>query len=141
MRRKHSRRWHPALAGLLALVSLGIAATALAQYGHPLKGSWSGDWGPDAKTRNRILLEINWDGKALTGAVNPGAAGAATFTKVMAEPVVPTYDAWTVRIEAGGKEGPIVIDGKVINLGSYNRTMSGTWTQAGRKGDFKLTRN
>jgi hypothetical protein len=95
----------------------------------------------DAKTRSRVLLEIHWDGKALTGAVNPGAPNVANFTKATAEPVVPTYEAWTLHIEATGKEGPIVIDGKVVNLGSYNRTMSGTWTQGGKKGDFKLTRN
>jgi hypothetical protein len=126
---------------LVGLLSLSLAVTTLAQYGHPLKGSWSGDWGPNATTRNRVLLEFHWDGKALTGAVNPGAPDAATFTKATAEPVVPTYDAWNVHVEATGKGGPIVIDGKVINLGSYNRTMSGTWTEGGKKGDFKVTRN
>src|SRR5262245_13070275 len=32
--------------GLLVAVSLSLlAAPALAQFGHPLKGTWSGDWG------------------------------------------------------------------------------------------------
>jgi hypothetical protein len=35
----------------------------------------------------------------------------------------------------------VVIEGKLVNLGAYNRTISGTWTQGGQKGDFKLTRN
>ena len=44
--------------------------------------------------------------------------------------------------EGAGKRVPIVIEGKVVNLGSYDRTMSGTWTPGRRqKGDFKLTRN
>jgi hypothetical protein len=34
-----------------------------------------------------------------------------------------------------------VIDGKLANLGSYNRTLSGSWTSGGTKGDFKLTRD
>jgi hypothetical protein len=34
-----------------------------------------------------------------------------------------------------------VIDGTVSNLGSYNRTLSGTWTQGATKGDFTLTRD
>ena len=34
-----------------------------------------------------------------------------------------------------------VIDGKLSNLGSYNRTLTGTWTQGATKGDFKLTRD
>ena len=120
------------------IVALIVASTALAQFGHPLKGSWSGDWGPNEKTRNRVLIDLNWDGKAVTGIVNPGAADAITLTRVTAEPVVPTYDAWTVRMEG---PGGLVIEGKVVNLGSANRTMSGTWTQGGQKGNFALTRN
>ena len=125
-------------AGLIGFaICLTIAATALAQYGHPLKGQWSGDWGPDAKTRNRVLVDLDWNGKAVVGTLNPGSPNAIPFTNITAEPVVPTYDAWNVRMEAKG----LVIEGKLVNLGAYNRTMSGTWTQDGKKGDFTLTRN
>ena len=120
------------------LVCLGLAATAFAQYGHPLKGQWSGDWGPNASTRNRVLVDLNWDGKAVTGVIHPSGGTAITLTKATAEPVVPAYDAWTVHLEG---PGGLIIDGKVVNLGSYYRTMSGTWTQGGVKGDFNLTRN
>ena len=34
----------------------------------------------------------------------------------------------------------IVADGKLENIGSHNRTISGTWTRGGIKGTFKLTR-
>ena len=34
-----------------------------------------------------------------------------------------------------------VIDGKVAELGSYNRTLAGTWTSGSVKGTFKLTRD
>ena len=34
-----------------------------------------------------------------------------------------------------------VIDGKLANLGSYNRTLSGTWSDGATNGDFKLTRD
>ena len=131
------RRRRVALFGLV--MCLGIAASALAQYGHPLKGAWSGDWGPNPTNRTRVLVDLNWDGKALTGVIHPSGGGAAiTLTKATAEPVVPTYDAWTVHLE--GPNG-LVIDGKLVNLGSYYRTMSGTWTQGGVKGNFNLTRN
>jgi hypothetical protein len=123
---------------LVFLVCLGFAATAVAQWGHPIKGQWSGDWGPNAQTRNRVLVDLNWDGKAATGVINPGSPGAVTLTRVTAEPVVPTYDAWTVRMEG---PGGLVVEGKMVNLGAANRTMSGTWTQGGVKGDFTLTRN
>ena len=57
---------------VLIFMCLGIAATASAQFGHPLKGSWSGDWGPDKTNRTHLLLEIGWDGK---GAKELQAAG------------------------------------------------------------------
>jgi hypothetical protein len=122
------------------LLALLIAAPALAQFGHPLKGTWSGDWGPTKENRTHILLELNWDGKAVTGTINPGAK-AVTLTKA-------DFDApnWTVHMEADGKDAAgktvhYVIDGKVTNIGSQNRVLTGTWTQGGVKGDFKLTRN
>ena len=32
-------------------------------------------------------------------------------------------------------------DGKLDNIGSYNRTIAGAWTQGAAKGEFKLTRD
>jgi hypothetical protein len=107
------------------------ASSALGQYGHPLKGSWSGDWGPNRDQRTRVLLQMQWDGKAITGAINPGP-NALPLTAASLDP-----ETWQVRLEAKG----VVIDGKLENIGSAHRTLSGTWTQAGRKGDFGLVRN
>jgi len=117
-----------------------VAAPALAQFGHPLKGSWSGDWGAGKENRTRILLEMNWDGKAITGTINPGPAGVA-LQKASLDP-----SNWTVHLEAEGKDPtgkPIryVIDGKVENLGAYQRVITGTWTEGSKKGDFKIVRN
>jgi hypothetical protein len=130
-----TRRWLAAV-----LVFTAFAATAAAQFGHPLKGSWSGDWGPDKRNRTRVLLDLNWDGKAITGTINPGPNGVP----VQKAEVDPT--TWNVRLEGEGKDAsgkPVryVIDGKVENLGSYYRSMSGTWRQGAAKGDFKVTRN
>src|SRR5688572_29136221 len=49
-----------------------IAPFALAQEGHPAKGTWVGYWGPTA-AQNRLVIVMDWDGKNLTGVVNPGA--------------------------------------------------------------------
>jgi hypothetical protein len=51
-----------------------------------------------------------------------------------------------VHLEGEGKDqagNPVKIsaDGKMDNIGSYNRTITGTWTQGAAKGDFKLTRD
>ena len=107
------------------------AGSAFAQFGHPLKGSWSGEWGPNKDQRNRVLLQMQWDGKAITGAINPGPS-ARPLTKASLDP-----ETWQVHLEARD----IVIDGKLENLGSAHRVLSGTWTEAGRKGDFRLVRN
>jgi hypothetical protein len=123
------------------LACWGIAAAAIAQYGHPLKGSWSGDWGPGKDSRSRVLLVLDWDGKAVTGTINPGRADAVRLKKASLDPA-----NWTVSFEGDGKDSSggavqYVIEGKLQNLGSYYRVITGTWTQGTTKGDFKLTRN
>jgi hypothetical protein len=127
---------------LLAAIVLALPALAAAQYGHPLKGQWSGGWGPKDNP-TRLLLDINWDGKELTGAINPGTDAAGVEKKVTIDysPVT----SWKVQIEGeaseGGKVVPIRVDGTLENLGANNRLFHGTWTQGSRKGEFTLTRN
>ena len=123
-----------------ALVALLLAAPALAQFGHPLKGTWSGDWGTTKDNRTRILLELHWDGKAITGTINPGPKAVA-IKKAELNP-----DTWGVHIEGEGKDAAgavvrYVIDGKLENIGAYQRILSGSWTEGGKKGDFRLVRN
>ena len=53
--------------------------------------------------------------------------------------------SWSVRIAAdlkdsSGKPVHVVADGKLEDLGSYHRTISGTWRQGTATGNFKLTR-
>ena len=128
------------LRALVCVACLVAASNALAQFGHPLKGSWSGDWGPNKEQRTRVLLQMQWDGKAITGAINPGP-NALTFTKATLDPVT-----WMVHLETEGKDGAgkpsqIVIDGKLENIGAYRRVLSGNWTQGSKKGDFRLVLN
>jgi hypothetical protein len=126
---------------LAAVVVLALAgATAAAQYGHPLKGTWSGDWGTTKEKRSRLLLELHWDGKAITGTINPGP-DAVPLQRASVDP-----STWSVRFEAEGR-GPTgatiryLVEGKVENLGAYRRVLSGTWTQGSERGDFRLIRN
>jgi hypothetical protein len=59
-----------------ALLALFLAAMLssipLLAADDPLSGAWTGDWGPSATHRNQGTVELKWDGKTLTGAVNPG---------------------------------------------------------------------
>ena len=51
---------------LFCLLScLLIAATAFAQEGHPIKGTWVGYWGPTA-TQNRVVIVMDYDGKTIS---------------------------------------------------------------------------
>jgi hypothetical protein len=122
------------------LVMLLLAAPALAQFGHPLKGTWSGDWGSTKDARTHVVLELNWDGKAITGNINPGPKAVAIQQAIL-EP-----DTWHVHLEGDGKDAagqPVhyTIDGKLANIGAYQRVLSGTWVEGARKGDFRVVRN
>src|SRR5262245_6704227 len=130
------------LRAAVAALILSLPAMALAQFGHPLKGQWSGQWGP-ANSPNRLLLDLHWDGKDITGTINPGPE-AATVKTVTFDYTDPT--AWVVKLTAEGKDASgkpvqINVDGKLENLGAYTKLFHGTWTQSGKKGDFTVTRN
>ena len=108
---------------------LALALPAFAQWGHPLKGSWSGDW---------------WVTK---GQDNHNAGlQKLTLQPPPIENVSKAQDPWILHFEADvkdstGKTVHYVADGKMQNLGSYNRFITGTWTAGTQKGEFKVTRN
>src|SRR5262245_51021134 len=119
----------------LYLACLLICATALLvlAQGDPISGTWSGDWGPSATHRNPVTVQLKWDGKVLSGVVNPGP-NAVTLQKT-------SFDAKTgaVHLEADavGYAGKVhfVVDGKV-----EKDTMTGSWNHDNRKGDFKIVK-
>ena len=129
----------------LALVALLVAlpAMAFAQFGHPLKGQWSGEWGPK-NNPNRLLLDLHWDGKEITGRINPGMDTEGTVKKVTFD--YSNVDAWKVQLEGEAKDAsgnvvPVRVDGTLENLGAYTKLFHGTWMQGGQKGEFTVTRN
>jgi hypothetical protein len=120
---------------LASVFTIGVFASALYAADDPLSGTWKGDWGPSAADRNQVVVELKWDGKNLTGTVNPGP-NAVELQKA-------TFDskAGAVHFEADTKNrrgNPIhyVIDGKVDG-----KTMTGSWSHDNRKGDFKITKD
>jgi len=117
---------------------LCAAVAGFGQQGHPLTGTWNGDWGTGPDHRTQVTIVMGWDGKEVNAVINPGpdsAPGSVTVDVV----------TWTVRLAAdlkdsSGKPVHVVADGKLDDLGSYHRTISGTWRQGSATGDFKLTR-
>jgi hypothetical protein len=124
-------------AALLLVCALVVfsARAPLAQEGHPLTGTWSGDWGVGAAKRTHITMVMTWDGTSIGGTINPGPDAIAI-------PAI-TLDVttWTIRFEADTKDGRLVADGRIDDIASAHRTITGTWRQGTAKADFKLTRD
>jgi len=78
---------------VFAMAMLAIAIPAFAQYGHPLKGSWSGEWWLVKGKDNRILLDFNfvstgYGNTTLTGVLNPGSDQAPMQNLTLTPPDV-----------------------------------------------------
>ena len=141
---------------LICLLScLLFAASALAQEGHPAKGTWVGDWGPTPTERTHVVVVMDWDGKALTGFVNPGPNAIPIKTARLditpgnpsAKPVV--LPVFKVHIEADAKDAKgnpmtIVADGTMQEVALPGRAIAGVWSQTSGgntvKGEFKIRR-
>jgi len=125
----------------VACVLLAASLHALAQHGHPLVGSWSGDWGTDAETRHRVLLVLEYENDAISGTIFDAQMRVAIRSATL-DP-----SSWRVVLEADREDaaGEIVhyvIDGTIENVGSVtDRALVGTWTQGGVRGDFRVIMN
>jgi hypothetical protein len=115
-------------------LSVALGAAAHAQEGFPLDGTWRGEWGPDG-AKTTVVIVMKWDGTNVNGMINPGP-NVVRFSGPVLEP-----SDWTVHIEAQSRSGePIAIDAKLEDIGSYNRTLTGTWKQSGVDHPFKMAR-
>jgi hypothetical protein len=121
---------------ILWLGVLAFGVSAWAQEGHPLTGSWHGEWHPTVDQKIPIFIYMKWNSKTVEGTINPGRNAVPLKVADL------NASNWTVHFEADTKDQKhIVIDGKLDNIGSYNRTITGTWSEGPMKGDFKLTRD
>ena len=121
------------------LAGLILVGPGLAQQGHPLTGTWNGDWGTNPTERTQVTIVMTWDGKEVKGVINPGPDSAAGG--IFLDPVT-----WMVRIEAdvkdqAGKPVHLLAEGKLEDIGNYHRTIAGSWRQGTTNGSFKLTRD
>ena len=126
------------LGGLL--VCLAVVVSGFAQEGHPLTGTWSGDWGPSLTERNHINLVMEWDGNEIGGFILVGVVS------IPIETVALDVTGWTVRLEANGEDASgnaveIAAEGQLEDIGSAHRMITGTWRQGAIEGDFMITRD
>ena len=122
----------------LSLAALSYAPPVAAQEGHPLKGSWLGTWAKSQNHADDVLVVLKWDGKAISGTINPGTDNIPIKNATL------NPEGWLVHLEAETKDktGPItyVIDGKIEGLAFHNRSVTGTWKGRGESGPFKISR-
>ena len=108
----------------------GLISTAFAQEGHPIKGSWIGEWEGNEALGESLLMVMNWDGKNITGVINPGTDNLEIETAEL------NPNDWSVRIEAGD----YVLEGTFARLELPNRSISGKWSNGGDSGNFEIVR-
>jgi hypothetical protein len=127
----------------IVLVALAVSVLAsspiAAQEGHPLKGSWLGTWAGNTVHSPDIVFVLNWDGKAITGTINPGTDNIPIKNATL------NPQGWIVHLEADAKDPKgqavtYVIDGKIENLHVPNRGIVGTWKSQRGGGEFKASR-
>jgi hypothetical protein len=131
---------------LLFAVAMTLAVAAAAQEGHPLAGTWYGEYGAGAQRRDLTVI-MKWDGKAITGLINPGPNSAPIKSAVMdITPGQPakegqgstegTPPVFKVRFEVDG----ITFEGVIHNPVAGNRRLAGTYSRGAEKGAFQLRR-
>jgi hypothetical protein len=124
---------------LVACMQLSVVP-AVAQEGHPLKGSWLGTWTGNKALGNDVLIVMTWDGKNITGTINPGTDNIPIKSATL------NPEGWLVHIEADAKDKAgnaltFVIDGKIENLPLASRAVTGTWKDnKGGTGAFRIGR-
>ena len=126
------------IALFLFIAACLLVAPARAQEGHPLKGSWIGTWGPSKVHSNDLLVIMSWDGKTVSGTINPGTDDIPLKNATL------NPEGWVVHFEGEAKDkaGPInyVFDGKIEGLAFHNRSITGTWKSQRESGQFKIQR-
>jgi hypothetical protein len=116
-------------AGLL-LLAAGVAG---AQEGFPLDGTWRGVSPGAGGVQRTIVLIMQWDGKSITGTVNPGRNGT-DFTGGKLNP-----EGWKFTFDAkDAKGGPIRFEGVIQDLGKYDRLLVGKWTDSAGTVDIRF---
>lgn len=152
-------------ARMFFFAALVFVVPAIAQEGHPLTGTWYGDFGMNRGQRNDLTVVMKWDGATTTGTVNPGPnavplktarldvklgtpgqrgtqAQGNTPAQAAVPPTPPTFSVHfevDAKNKAGGTDH-FVFDGKIENPVAGNRTIVGTWTCGNTSGDFRLRR-
>ena len=122
-----------------AIAALAVATWAVAQEGHPLKGSWIGVWDSNETHGDNVVVILDWNGEEITGMINPGTQNIE-IDEASLDP-----ETWTVRIEADaqtddGDTISYVIEGVIEELELPSRSIIGTGRSDNGRGVFDIRR-
>lgn len=131
---------------LVALSIVIAAAPARAQEGYPLAGTWYGTYTTAGKATDLTVI-MKWDGKSVSGLINPGPNSKPLTSAVMditpGKPAAQGRGSTTgeppifkARIEVDG----MTLEGTLKNPVAGNRQLIGTWKRGTESGTFTLRR-
>ena len=123
-----------------------LAASTSAQEGHPLDGTWYGEY-TTGKQATDITVIMKWDGRSITGLINPGPSSKPLTSVVMditpgkpaaqgqgsTNGIPPVFKA---RFDVDG----ITFEGTIKNPVAGNRQLIGTWKRGTQSGTFQIRR-
>lgn len=114
-----------------------FAAVSLAQEGHPLTGSWSGNRVVDGKNaRILMVMELARD-QTISGYV------LEKGKKVPVEGVTVDPQTWTVKFSLAATEGAphYTVEATFEDMGATDRQLVGKWTEGKASGVFSVRLN
>jgi hypothetical protein len=121
--------------GVLTILMLTCAAVAAGQEGFPLDGTWRGETTAADGSHRTIVLIMQWDGKQISGTVNPGPNGS-DFTGGKLNP-----DGWKFTLDTKTSQGAAIhFDGTLSDIGKYDRVLAGKWTEGGSTINVRFVR-
>ena len=98
-----------------------------------ISGTWTGEWGPNTFERSQVVAQLKYDGKAVTGTIDPGSSPVTISKGTFNEKT----GALHLEAEGRGRDGArnhYVIDGKL-----EKRSITGTWKYEKGNGDFTIS--
>ena len=130
---------------LFAAVAM-LAVSVTAQEGHPLAGTWYGEYGT-GNQRTDLTVIMKWDGTNVTGLINPGPNTRPIKSVVMnitpgkpapqgQQSTTGTPPVFHVRFEVDG----MTFEGTIQNPVAGNRRIVGTMTRGSDKAPFQIRR-
>jgi hypothetical protein len=139
-------RRHVLRAVLLMALAVTLIGRADAQEGHPLVGTWYGAYESGSQKYDLTVI-MNWDGKAITGLINPGPKASplksAVLTITPGKPAPEGQNStqgippvFQVRFEVDG----MAFEGTVQNPVAGNRRITGNWSRGTERGTFQIRR-